>query len=259
MLLIWTTAAFFFLFPVHGVVVENKEYVHLYALESPQKKQPHQSGLSSTTTSYRNLQESNILVGNVTSFVMINTNTNLPIRVLLNNTVINLSAIQTTKLTIQALISPSSPTSKIDEIQFGFDDDFDAGTERTAPYSLCGNINSQLLPCDDLTVGSHTVWATPYYNGKAGTSKRVTFRIVNTTLTTKSCKIPRVRLATTFSIDFNLIQLKPLFIVFLNQKLFQNKADPRHLERFLTTLSNEDQRNTGSHDWLRYCGNVGIY
>lgn len=199
LLLVWITVVCLVLLAVALDVGRNVKNTHVYVFESSNEHQPHLTGIPSMAEKHRTLQESSVVVGNVTSFVLINTDTNLPIRVLLNKTVINLAAINTLNLTIQAIVSAGtlSPTSDIDYIQFGFDNETKAGTERKAPYSLCGNVKSQLLPCSKLTIGSHTISAIPYYSGQAGIGKSVAFDIVNVTSAriTKSCKIPRVRLS----------------------------------------------------------------
>ena len=156
-----------------------------------------QNETSSTTTSqHRTLQR--VSVGSIISLVLFNTEKNVPIQVLLPNVVVNLqsAAVAASTLTIQAMVRRASTTEiGIDYVQFGLDqNNNNARKEYNAPYALCGDQRNLFLPCRTLTVGSHTVSATPYFAGKAGTTLNVTFRIVDTPPSTKSCKIPRVRI-----------------------------------------------------------------
>lgn len=185
LLQVWTVAVVLVLESCAVVIDEHN-------VESSTKQTLRQSSADSVQ---RTLQEPSVIVGNVTSFVLINTATLLPIRVLLNHTVVNLEAINAPNLTIQAIVPSSHLTSNIDYVQFRFDNK-NAGRERDPPYVLCGNLDSELLPCSSLTVGTHTISATPYFEGRAGTSKTIIFHIVNKTLVVKSCNIPRVRFET---------------------------------------------------------------
>ncbi len=153
---------------------------------------PQNESSSITTEQYRTLQT--VSVGSITSLVLFNTKTNVPIQVLLPNVVVNLqsAAVAASNLTIQAMVRVST-SSDIDHVQFGLDQNSNAKKEYNAPYALCGGRSGLLVSCRTFTVGSHTVSATPYYGGKAGTRISVTFSIVDTPPITKSCKIPRVR------------------------------------------------------------------
>jgi hypothetical protein len=202
-----------------------------------------------TTMISRNTQQSSI--GNVTSLTLINTDTNLPILDLINNTIINIAEYNTTNFNIQAFV-----TMPIGYIQFGFNSNPKYKIELNGPYTLCGNIGTKFVPCSELTVGEHTISATPYLNGIAGFRRIVVFTIINTPA--KSCTVPRVSGLQSERLNFYHMISFSNGVNFAIRLTFTTAI--RHwLGRLPTIVSTPCKRNTWHNDWYRYYYNIRIY
>jgi hypothetical protein len=141
-------------------------------------------GSSKTTTGSdgqpRDLQAA---AGAVTSLQLILA-TNIPDRnlgPLVNDQIVYLGDLPVgSRFNIDALVS--GPTVK--SVRFGWNARPTYRIESGAPFAFCGNVGPDFVPCPnpDLTVGNHTVTATPFTltgaTGTAGTPLTVRFTIV---------------------------------------------------------------------------------
>jgi hypothetical protein len=115
-------------------------------------------------------------LGQIIAFRLIDTNTSLPIRTLMNNNVINLSSIQARKFNIDAVVSNLT----IGYVRFAYNSKANFRTESQAPYALCGDNKGIFYTCSFLTIGNHTATATPFTsNGVSGISQTVSFSIID--------------------------------------------------------------------------------
>jgi hypothetical protein len=122
------------------------------------------------------------LVGQITNFRLINTATNKTIvDPLVNGAVVNLAALSTTSLSVEAVRDVSSEA--IGSVIFAYNGKPKFRTENGAPYAMCGDISGNFTTCTQLVVGVHSLTATPYSLGgglgTAGSPVTVSFTIVN--------------------------------------------------------------------------------
>jgi hypothetical protein len=116
----------------------------------------------------------------VTSFTLINADTNKDIRTLTNGEVVNLAQIGTTRINIRANTSPAT----VGSVVFALNSNSRYKVENGAPYAIGSNSGSDYHAWNYPT-GSLTLKATPYQwsngGGTAGTPLTVNFSIVNGT------------------------------------------------------------------------------
>ncbi|SOD98547.1 lamin tail domain-containing protein [Spirosoma fluviale] len=119
----------------------------------------------------------------ITTFTLINADSDLPIRELVANDVLNLATLPTRNLNIRANTNPST----VGSVKFSLSGSQSQNmTETVAPYALfgdvAGNFNAWVPP-----VGSYTLTATPYSgsggSGTAGTALTLNFTVVDQTTT----------------------------------------------------------------------------
>ncbi len=115
----------------------------------------------------------------VIAFQLIDTATNEVIEIFFRDDTIDLADYDSVAIT--ALRGVGEPGSVV----FGYDDNPTFRTENIAPYALAGDFNGKLIPFD-LTLGKHTITATPYEagNGK-GTEfigKTIELEVINSEL-----------------------------------------------------------------------------
>ena len=106
------------------------------------------------------------------SFGLIDTSSNQKILDLSNDAVINIGDLQSTLLSVEAVL-PSGMS--VSNVVFGFNGNLAYSIASVAPYALCGAENGVFKPCPGLIVGNHTITVTP----SGGTSTTVGFSIVN--------------------------------------------------------------------------------
>ncbi len=115
----------------------------------------------------------------VVVFQLVDTATNEVIETFFEDATIDLADYDSVAIT--ALRSVGEPGSVV----FGYDDNPTFRTENVAPYALAGDFNGKLVPFD-LTLGKHTITATPYEagNGKGTefTGKTIELEVVNSEL-----------------------------------------------------------------------------
>ncbi|WP_442485363.1 malectin domain-containing carbohydrate-binding protein [Aeoliella sp. SH292] len=116
----------------------------------------------------------------VTSLTLINANTDLPIpgyTSILPGSTINLALLPTTAINVRANVSGS-----VGSVRFGYDGNTNLITESTAPYAMFGDSNGNFY-VGSLSVGSHTITATPFSGanatGSAGLALSVSFTVIN--------------------------------------------------------------------------------
>jgi len=112
----------------------------------------------------------------VTSFVLVNANTGADIRPLVAGDTLDLSELPA-KLSIRAVV-----IGPADSVRFGFDGNANYRVEVTNPWSLFGNTVSGAFLSVPLTLGSHTVTASPFTGPNAdhlaGFSLSLTFDVI---------------------------------------------------------------------------------
>jgi hypothetical protein len=117
----------------------------------------------------------------VTSFTLINADTDTDIGVLNGGDTLNMSSLPTANLNIRANTSPAT----VGSVRFGYDTNANQQTETSAPYAFAGDNGAGDYGAWTPTYGSHTVTATPYTaaggGGTAGTPLVVKFRVINDT------------------------------------------------------------------------------
>ncbi|GAB3163293.1 PKD domain-containing protein [Telluribacter humicola] len=122
----------------------------------------------------------------VTSFTLIDADTDQPIRDLVPNDVLNLTTLPTKYLNIRANTNPATVGS-VKFVLSGAQNH--TQTEGGAPYALFGD-NSGNYNAWVLVLGDHTLVATPYTgtgaSGTEGTPLTITFKVINQTSTNKA-------------------------------------------------------------------------
>ncbi len=115
----------------------------------------------------------------VTSFTLVNAETDKDIQTLINGATINLKTLPTRKLNIRANTNPAIVGSVVLNLSGAVTRNT---TDGTAPYSLFGDTNGDYTPWTP-NAGSYTLKATPYSSsggsGLAGTSSTINFTVVN--------------------------------------------------------------------------------
>lgn len=110
----------------------------------------------------------------VVDFMLINADTNKPIRALVNGAKLRLSTLPTKKLNVQAVTYPST-TGKV---RFAYDGNKNYNTEDFPPYSLASDWGGDYFGWTP-AVGWHSLTATAIDpSGKEGGSRTVTFNVV---------------------------------------------------------------------------------
>lgn len=114
----------------------------------------------------------------VTGFTLINPQTDLPIATLSDGATINLADLPGGALNIRAHVDNRS----VQSVQFGLDKKSHFAVENAAPYALFSDSGGDYHG-GALSVGSHTLKATPYARddakGKSGSSKTIHFTVIN--------------------------------------------------------------------------------
>lgn len=101
----------------------------------------------------------------VTSFVLVDADTDADIRTLTDGDIVDLAGLSATALSIRAETSPATTGS----VRFDFAGTTNYQTENNAPYALNGDSNGDYDPAPELTQGgSYTLTATPYPQPDAG-------------------------------------------------------------------------------------------
>jgi hypothetical protein len=117
------------------------------------------------------------LLAAVTSFTLINSDTDIAIGPLTSGQTINLAELPTTNLNVVA-----GTVDAIGSVRFDFDGQAGIRTENSSPYSLFGDQDGDYKP-GSFALGSHTLIATPFSRrnaaGTPGTPLSVTFTVTN--------------------------------------------------------------------------------
>lgn len=121
----------------------------------------------------------------VTSLSLINANTDTPFPgygSILPGAVINLALLPTTNINIRANISGG-----VGSVRFGYDGNSNFALEGTAPFAMFGDSNGN-FHVGSLSLGSHTITATPYAStngtGTPGMVLTISFTVINQVSTT---------------------------------------------------------------------------
>ncbi len=124
----------------------------------------------------------------VTGFVLVNADTDRDLGPLADGATINLAALPTRNLNVRAETSP--PT--VGSVRFGYDGNPNFRTENVAPYALAGDTSGNYYPWTP-AVGAHALSATPFSGsgatGSAGTSKAITFHVIDQANTPPSVRL----------------------------------------------------------------------
>jgi len=114
----------------------------------------------------------------VTSFTLINADTDADIGTLNHGDTLNLAALPTSNLNVRANTDPAT----VGSVRFSLDGNANYRTENTAPYALEGDSSGNYNPWTP-SLGSHTLTATPYSDsgagGTAGTALTINFSVVD--------------------------------------------------------------------------------
>ncbi len=117
------------------------------------------------------------LLAAVTSFTLINADTELPIGPLTSGQTINFAELPTRNLNVAA-----GTVDSIGSVRFDFDGQAGFRIENSAPYSLFGDQDGDYKP-GSFALGSHTLIATPFSRrnaaGTPGTALSVNFTVTN--------------------------------------------------------------------------------
>jgi hypothetical protein len=137
------------------------------------------------SSSLRRRTEENIFAPRVQDLVLINAETNQPIRTLQDNVVVNAMS----QFTIEA-ITDSATT--VGSVQFGYNGNATFRVESIPPFALCGDLgDGRYMPCPPLGMGRHTITATPfaepYARGTPGATVQIRLEVAN------GCSTPMVR------------------------------------------------------------------
>lgn len=114
----------------------------------------------------------------VTSFTLINADSDGDIGPLVSGQTINLAGLPTRRLNVRANTSPAT----VGSVRFGYDGNGRYRTENSPPYALAGDSSGDYKPWTP-SVGSHSLSATPYTQssagGTAGKPLTLTFSVVD--------------------------------------------------------------------------------
>ena len=120
------------------------------------------------------------MANTVTSFTLVNADSNSDIVTLKNNDTINLYSLPTTNLNIRANTNTSSAENVY--VSFSLSGATSASqTEGAAPYALWGDQGGN-YNTGSLNVGAHSLTATPTVSGITGTSLTIVFTVVDSSL-----------------------------------------------------------------------------
>jgi hypothetical protein len=119
-----------------------------------------------------------IEIGEVISFRLLNVETGEAIiDPIANNMIIDLSNLPTQLITVEAI----SNGKRIGSLQFDYGITQKFHVEDNAPYTLCGRINDEFLPCVALVQGMHKIVVTPFSlegaSGSQGKPTSITFNM----------------------------------------------------------------------------------
>jgi hypothetical protein len=113
----------------------------------------------------------------VTSFTLINGDTDLPLGLLTHGQTINLANLPTQHLNVRA-----DTSGTIGSVRFGLDAQANFRTENTSPYALFGDSNGNYSN-GSFALGSHTLTGTPFRQtnagGTPGTALSITFTVIH--------------------------------------------------------------------------------
>ena len=111
----------------------------------------------------------------VTSFTLVNADTDSDIGPLEDGDVIDLATLPTRNLNVRA-----NTSGQVGRVTFGYDGDGDFRTESVAPFALAGDTNGDYYAWTP-TVGDHTLEAMPYApgGGQAGSALAVAFTVID--------------------------------------------------------------------------------
>ena len=119
----------------------------------------------------------------VTSFSLVNADTDQVVQTLLDGSTIDVAVIGTRKLNVIANTSPAA----VGSVRFGLDSKARYRIDNVAPYALAGDSAGNYYAWTP-SLGSHVVTATPYSkrqaSGTAGPTVRVRFNVVNNPIPT---------------------------------------------------------------------------
>lgn len=125
----------------------------------------------------------------VTSFTLVNADTDRDIATLTNGYVINYTLLGTKNISIRANTNPAT----VGSVQLGLDGNSNFRTESGAPYTINGDAGTDYFAWTP-TIGSHTVTGTPYTlanaAGTKGTPLSITFSVTSGTTTTPTDPLP---------------------------------------------------------------------
>lgn len=114
----------------------------------------------------------------VSSFTLVNADSDLDIGPLTNGQTVNLQTLPTRNLNVRANTTPSF----VGSVRFTFSGTPGQATESTAPYALAGDTSGNYNAWTP-SLGSHTLTGTPYSGaaatGTAGTSLTVSFTVID--------------------------------------------------------------------------------
>ena len=114
----------------------------------------------------------------VTSFTLVNADSDLDLGPLNDGATINLATLPTRNLNVRSNTNPAL----VGSVRFGYDGNASHSTENSAPYALAGDSGGNYNAWTP-TLGSHSLTATPYTEsgatGTAGTPKTVGFTVVD--------------------------------------------------------------------------------
>jgi hypothetical protein len=113
----------------------------------------------------------------VTSFTLINADTDQPIMTLAAGATLNLATLPTKRLNVRANVNSSTVS-----VKFAYDANANYRVDSGPPYAFAGNSGTDYFAWTP-TVGTHTIKATPYAasgaTGASGAAYSVTFKVVN--------------------------------------------------------------------------------
>lgn len=135
------------------------------------------SGAGITSQSLRGLNTD--VVGRIEGLYLIDADTDLPIQLLRNGSVIDIAMRATSNFNIEARTIDGT----VGSIRFGYNNNANYRTENGKPFTFCGNAGTNFFACSILALGEHTIKATPFFNRTAripaGTPLQVTFTIID--------------------------------------------------------------------------------
>jgi hypothetical protein len=111
---------------------------------------------------------------------LVNASTNTYIQTITSGQTINLATLPTTCLTLRAITNPSP----VGSVLFSYDGDNAYHIENHVPYDIASDSGTPPLPnCWTLTVGSHSLFVTPFSDSNAediaGTTLNLNFTVIN--------------------------------------------------------------------------------